>query len=367
MIMKALATLTAVVALTGCANQPAVSNSTNINDGTQVAEAVDNDNVDIMKEGVKTEQDGSADSSAENAKPEKDVTASVVEKDVPEVTEKPETTAEPTVKPTAKPTPVPTAEPTPVPTVEPTPAPTAEPTPEPEPEPEPVPEPEPAPEPEPEPEPEPVPVPEPEPEPEPADPADNGCNHNIVKMDITDRSYENCTARVRYVAICTECGYIAEIISDTGIIEAHDFGEQIWVSYATCVTPGEGYDKCKVCGYEDHWFSPADPDEPWRHNYVRDSDSETVIEPGCPRSQRLVEVKYVCSLCGDSYIDTEIAVADEHYDGNGDGECDYCRIPCGEPVVEESSAESSEESSGVSIYIPSEPGSTPVPVPEETE
>lgn len=291
LMMKVLAMIATVVALTGCGNQSAEDISAVINNGTQVVEAVGNDNADIIEKEVKTTEDAGTGSDIRSTAAEKSGATLTAEEDAPEATTEPKATAEPEA----------TAQPEP--TLQPKPATQSEPTQKPEP----------------------TNTQKPEKTTESAAPV---CEHDYAYETRNEIYEENCTGRSDLIGVCKKCGH-EEVINTTGVVENHIYGEVIWVTYPTCTTPGEQYHICKNCGKEEEHYTV--PPVPGNHNYVISSTS--VVEPGCPNSQRLVDVTYVCSLCGNSHTEREIETATEHYDGDGDGKCDYCRTACGEPAV----------------------------------
>jgi len=334
-VMKVLTMIAAVTVLTGCASQSAEDISAIINDGTQVVETVGNGNADKTEKGVKATEDAGTGSGINSTTAEKGSAAPTAEEDAPEATTEPETTAQPEATTQPKATAQPKATTQPETTAQPkaTAKPQTTAQPETTTEPEAAKQPETAAEPSTTAQPQTTTQPEPTPEPAPAQPPAAGdttpaCNHTITMQSLTETFPENCTGRCRLVEICSKCGYIQKTIQDTGIVEVHAYGEAIWAAYPTCSTPGEQYHICKNCGKEEaHYFTPAIADN---HNYVAVSSS--VVEAGCPNSQRLVDVTYVCSLCNASYSEWEIEVATEHPDSNGDGECDYCHCSVGTPV-----------------------------------
>lgn len=134
-----------------------------------------------------------------------------------------------------------------------------------------------------------------------AEASNSGHVHNIVYNWIQEEEISQCKSRTRIVDICSECGYVQRVLSDTGVYSSCTLGEQVWVTQPTCTTRGEYYQYCTKCGEErNHAFTVGEPS----HSYGGGTVDGYSVEPTCVSGGRKI-VRYTCRVCGDSYTEEE--------------------------------------------------------------
>ena len=159
----------------------------------------------------------------------------------------------------------------------------------------------------------------------------NGCGNfeevevlysEVHAWDVQTEIYATCTSDGEYYAVCTLCGEIESydipaeghwswfvLCGETG--ECMGCGEEFTKEHNTVWTPAT----CTEAAYCMNCYSYVG--EPLGHDYVAD-----VTEPTCTTTGYTT---FTCSLCSDSYVGNETAVA-AHNDADGDFLCDGCSL-----------------------------------------
>lgn len=133
------------------------------------------------------------------------------------------------------------------------------------------------------------------------------CGETIAKETIEASGHDNvtvivaptCTEKGYTKNICKVCGY-REITAETNP-ESHQESDWIIGTPASCVSAGERYKVCTVCGATTTTETIKATNE---HKY-----EEIVIAPECNANANLAKNGYTlhfCTVCGDTYKDNEV-------------------------------------------------------------
>ena len=137
-------------------------------------------------------------------------------------------------------------------------------------------------------------------------------NDYLTKATVVYHDYQattvkpTCTKDGYTVHTCSFCGdkYVTDEVSATG----HSFGEWTTRTESGCITEGEEYRICSVCGVEE-----TNVKEAIGHNYV-----SKVTTPDCTNNGYTT---HTCEYCGDTYTDSITSALGHNYNATVTNNC----------------------------------------------